>query len=394
MKDLKMSNKSLGIIIPLYKGGKYISYWLNIIKENIKKLKEEKIFWDIQLFFVNDCPEERLEIKKYKDYEFTVNLINLNENYGIHKSRIYGLSNVLTDYIIFMDQDDLITDKYLYSQISKIGAADFVVCNSYIEQYLSQGKILSYENLKTQQDALKLESFLSGNKIITTGVVMMKRNIIPKLWCTHTIKTNGADDFFLWLLLFKKKHTVAINESVLYTHTLSETNTSNNKYQMAKSVLEMCDILEKEKVFLPQELLAIRKKCNTKNIFAYQSMLFYKRMINFLGHGNSIKKEFEKMGIYSVALYDMTYIGDEVYNILNIEKMDVKYLISGNNTYAQNFYYTQKLYKKNELTKNMIRSVDAVLINSFAVDVNESEKFLKDIGFSRVISIYSIINGV
>lgn len=68
----------VSIIISLYKGRKYLAYWVEILSENLKKYQREYKS-HCEAIFVNDYPEEKLELP---DCKFDVTIYNLKENRG------------------------------------------------------------------------------------------------------------------------------------------------------------------------------------------------------------------------------------------------------------------------------------------------------------------------
>ena len=59
------------------------------------------------------------------------------------------------------------------------------------------------------------------------------------------MKTNGADDLFLWILLLEKSYKFAINKEALYIHKYTGENLSESEEKMTISSLEIVDCLKK-----------------------------------------------------------------------------------------------------------------------------------------------------
>ena len=99
----------VSIIIPIYKGNGYIESLLNKIEKNYQESQKE-----IEVIFVNDYPDEEIIING--QYDFKIEVINNKVNQGIHQTRINGLKKALGKYILFLDQDDEISDFFIKSQ--------------------------------------------------------------------------------------------------------------------------------------------------------------------------------------------------------------------------------------------------------------------------------------
>ena len=116
MNEIKVS-----IITPLYKGTDYIPGLMAMIRKNAdllptaqkgKNVSKAKL----EFILVNDSPadgslEEEELIRNYvPDQAFELTAVNHTENQGIHAARLTGLSKAQGEYILFLDQDDAISD--------------------------------------------------------------------------------------------------------------------------------------------------------------------------------------------------------------------------------------------------------------------------------------------
>ncbi|MES2543620.1 MAG: glycosyltransferase family 2 protein [Bacteroidota bacterium] len=87
------------IIIPLYNKEKYVESALqSILNQN---------FTDYEVLIINDCSTDRSveEIKPYLSDK--IKLIHHSENKGLSEARNTGIENATTNYITFLDADDL-----------------------------------------------------------------------------------------------------------------------------------------------------------------------------------------------------------------------------------------------------------------------------------------------
>lgn len=233
--------KKISIITPIY-GGKM---FIDSIIDNAKKLffALSKFNYKVELVCVNDKPDDILNFKNISSIEFKY-IIN-PKNMGIQQSRVNGLRISTGDYIIFLDQDDqLVTQNYI-SQVEKMEYADVVVGNLYKD--VDGKKKLLYKNKRILNFLTKEKTLIDYvNTIISPGQCLIKKNVIPDEWCNSIMKTNGADDWLLWLLLYNCGAKFAINENAVYYHrTTSIGNLSSDTNNMYKSEKEMLDILKK-----------------------------------------------------------------------------------------------------------------------------------------------------
>ena len=117
----------ISIITPIYNGNKYLNNYLKMIKQAISKISEIEVIW------VNDSPNIPIEYDKNLTKDVNVQIIKNKENSGIHKSRVNGLKQAKGKYILFLDQDDEITEDALLSQYNKIQGHDLVIGNGYLK---------------------------------------------------------------------------------------------------------------------------------------------------------------------------------------------------------------------------------------------------------------------
>jgi len=231
----------ISVIVPLYHGKKYISGILKILERN---LLHASVKFDIELILVNDSPEETIRKDELEICTIiTPKLIVNKKNMGIHYSRVQGLKEAAGEYILFLDQDDQIADHYFESQLKHIGNKDIVVANG-IAQYPTYDKML-YRYWIMQCTVKHIYFYVRfDNRIISPGQCLIKRNSIPAIWKDKILTQNGADDYFLWLIMLTQNCRFALNRQRLYTHVYTSVNASANKEEIRQSVEEMLTVAE------------------------------------------------------------------------------------------------------------------------------------------------------
>lgn len=229
-RDIKM--KVVSVIVPIYKGKHYIPNLLRILEDNWLSANK----WipvEIELVLVNDYPSERLNLEDFYAKHISLVAVENQQNRGIHFSRIEGLRCAGGDYIVFLDQDDEISPVYIREQLTLLEDNDAVICNG------KNRSGLIYRSKEDWQNVLSREEYRNGrNRIVSPGQVLLRRSAIPEEWLNNIIKQNGADDYFLWMLMFYQDRKMIIQEKCLYWHSISDNNTSGDAAGMRKSVFE------------------------------------------------------------------------------------------------------------------------------------------------------------
>ena len=235
----------ISVITPFYRGNKYIEQLFCVINKNYQKLRETFSNAKIELIIVNDSPEVEIEQPTTK-VEFEYKVIKHKKNSGIHQARVTGLSYCTGDYVLFLDQDDVLKDNAIVSQMRTIikNKADLVICNAYMEK--ADGSFYALYSKKTDFNRINDKQFYlkSHNVIKSPGQCLIKTSCIPEEWTQYIMRTNGSDDLFLWILLFEKSYQFVINNEILYTHKYTGENLSESEEKMGTSSLEIVDFLE------------------------------------------------------------------------------------------------------------------------------------------------------
>ena len=124
-----------------------------------------------------------------------------------------------------------------------------------------------------------------GTQIVSPGQCAIPRQAIPEFWCSHILKTNGADDYFLWLLLLGNGVKFSYVDLPLYTHAYTGENISGATTQTDASVYEFIPLLRESKSLEEEEVATLERMIRYKAQF---------RVSNFL-----------KKGILSLANLDL-----------------------------------------------------------------------------------------
>lgn len=234
--------RKISVIIPLYNGKKYLP---DIMSMLLRNLEEGNGSFKIELILINDFPDEQIS---YDDIghvsDLNVILLINQENKGIHYSRVRGLSHASGEYIHFFDQDDRISDHFFESQVQSLRKRDDVIVANGIAEYASYSKLL-YRYWLMQWTVKFAWFYLKFDcRIISPGQCLIKKSSIPDIWKNNILKQNGADDYFLWLIMLNQGKKIGINREILYTHKYTSANASANKENMRGSVEEVLTIIE------------------------------------------------------------------------------------------------------------------------------------------------------
>ena len=250
----------VSVIVPLYKGEKYVDSIINSINKNCEIIDGNNE--DVELIFVNDYPEEKINVDK-SAYKINVIIIEHKINCGIQQARLTGLSIARGEYVLFLDQDDLIADNYISRQLSCIGDADVAVANGY--RSYEDHEVELYKRNAIGRWVGNMDMFLYGTCIIfSPGQCLIKKSSIPSIWSDMILDKNGSDDYLLWLLMLKNNCKFIYNHERLYFHNEHAKNFSSSTDSMLQAFEDVVKKIEKSTFFSIKEKNILRKRYEIK----------------------------------------------------------------------------------------------------------------------------------
>ena len=372
----------ISIIAPLYKGEKYIIQMVSQLEECQKQLTDEA---KLELVLSNDDPREPIDLSNVQS-DLDIVVLNSNVNSGIHGARVRGLQKSKGQYVLFLDQDDKIANNYFQSQLGILGTADAVVCGCIHE------KRNFYNELRPIREVIKKEKIIGEyNHIVSPGQVLIRKGAIPEAWVKNILTVNGADDWFLWILLFSYNRKIVINEEVLFEHVVEQNNASFNTWRMYSSENEVLQIVKKNRL-LPQREIMLLQNAITNMLHIYLNDLdkmkkqFYicNQWLEQIYEERGIGDLLEEQGIHNVAIYGCNDIARNLRKALEMQGLRVTYFIDKNAKYLDEERPVYTL-------KDKLQPVDLIII-ALVQHETEIKSELENITCKRVMTISEILN--
>ncbi|SFI20483.1 Glycosyltransferase involved in cell wall bisynthesis [Pseudobutyrivibrio sp. OR37] len=259
------------VITPFYEGDKYMDGFIDSMLSNELELKQAG--HSLEVILVNDSPWKKLQVPS-EENSF-IKVVTNDENKGIHYSRVTGLNVATGDYVMFLDQDDVLEGNALVQMLSAAIAksSKVLVCNALLEQ--SDGsKLLWYRNDYHKSLISDLATYLRiGIQIISPGQCLIKKDIVPEFWQEHLVQKNGADDYYLWLLLLAAGVRFDYLDQPLYTHRYTKSNLSKDTNITDASVYDFLDLLAECDYFKQEDIFTLHEMITYKNQFRASSTL-------------------------------------------------------------------------------------------------------------------------
>ena len=179
------------IIMPVYNGEKYL-------KEAVESILNQT-YPDFWLLCIDDCSQDRsLEIlNQFNDKRIKV--VQNNVNKGIAYTRNRGIEMAETEYIAFLDDDDIALPYRLEHEIEYLGChPEIQVVGGHQRQIDGMGKDINKQwSVCLNPDYIK--AYLLLNNTVVNGSTMVRREFINK----HNIRFKdnmcGAEDYLFWV---------------------------------------------------------------------------------------------------------------------------------------------------------------------------------------------------
>jgi glycosyltransferase involved in cell wall biosynthesis len=233
----------LSILIPFYNGNKYIRDTINSIYSTADINNTP-----FEVVIINDSPQTTIDI----DTSIYPNLFvyTNTENMGIAQTRNIAFLKSCGEYILFLDQDDML-DKDFWNVVKKGKLIkDLYILNISLYNEKNGTKKVFYNHLFWFVFRNRNDRFLMriGPVFKTVSQMIFRREYFEPLIYS---KSQGGDDYFFYISLFKNcpaKKREYINDPII-NYRIHENNYSHkaNFYFSLKEIYKVYNIRNNRK---------------------------------------------------------------------------------------------------------------------------------------------------
>ena len=221
-------DKLVSVIIPMYNAEKYIERCLQSLLNQTYK--------NIEIIVVNDGSVDKspLVVEDLAKNDGRIRLLS-KVNEGVSKARNYGMEKAEGEYIVFVDADDYVKEKYVENLYVAINSKENVelAVSGYYFVYKDEKKVSVNENQTCKQkDTL---FYLFANGFFPCWGKMYKRKII----CENHLKfdTNVAyaeDVLFLTDYVLKMRGVMEVISNKDYYYDTTHESATNSTFSERK----------------------------------------------------------------------------------------------------------------------------------------------------------------
>lgn len=278
-------NPKISIIIPVYNVSGHIQRAFDSI------LNQTIGFDNLEVIFVDDASTDGSDqiIKNYSDKYDNVNGFFLENNSGsAGKPRNVGISNATSDYVIFLDPDDLFIDnacEILFDEIedencdivSGVHTLDGVnpfpnlwLKTLFGEEYLVENKINEVNQMVDENFSLRIDNIDERDSIITNHGLsskIFKKNFLIDNDITFPEKIVAQDSVFL-LNVFLNASGIKFINKLIYRYCRDRTDGENAS---ASNIFSKNRLIERLDAYFKMYYLSLEK--NRTKIFVKHLLL-------------------------------------------------------------------------------------------------------------------------
>jgi teichuronic acid biosynthesis glycosyltransferase TuaG len=208
---------SVDIVLPNYNSAPYVSETINsVINQTFKN-------WKLIVVDGNSNIETRKVLEKYSNHS-NINIIWLKKNKKAGFCRNLAMRNSKSDYIAFIDSDDIWEKEKLSKQL------DFMIKNKYHFTYTNYIPFKN-ENGQNNLKEIKPEKFFNFDKFtkntsIATSTMIIKRSLIGN---TKFTNTKICEDYFFKCQILKKANFAYCLSENLMKYRIRKNSLQSNK---------------------------------------------------------------------------------------------------------------------------------------------------------------------
>lgn len=191
----------------------------NLLLESLESLNKQT-YKDFDVFVVFDeCWNQTNNIIKDENYNFRINRLYHLKREGLAVAKNFGLQYINSDWVGFLDADDLYVETKLEKQIDfiKNNDVDFLGTQALNRNYQQNHYHESCFKTGTNETHDDIQKIIEKENVLTHGSMLIKRKCLKELNGYNNVK--GSEDWDLWKRAIKKGYKFYQLQDRLYVWT-------------------------------------------------------------------------------------------------------------------------------------------------------------------------------
>ena len=222
-----MNKPIFSVVIPTYNSSKTITKTINsVLKQN---------YQNFEIILVDDGSTDNTVNKVELINDNRIRIFKIKRSGGPAKPRNYGIKKSKSNWICFLDSDDLWEYNKLKILFKSIKNNDFdILChNEYIFK-LNKIKIAKYGPIKKE---FYKSLLIEGNSLSTSATMLSKKFLLKNnLKFNESYKFVSVEDYDLWMLFAKKNANFLFINNILSTYIIHDKGISQDHNKHLKSL--------------------------------------------------------------------------------------------------------------------------------------------------------------
>ncbi|MCA1990882.1 MAG: glycosyltransferase [Coleofasciculus sp. S288] len=238
----------ISVIIPAYNAMAYLP-------ETVESVLNQT-FDDFELVIINDGSSDDIEQWVSQITDSRIRLIS-QKNQGLAAARNTGIAHARSEYLAFLDADDLWEPTKLEKQVRILEENSEVGLVYTWVAYIDENGQPTGRVFKNQAEGDVWEKLTEHNIVECGSVAMVRRSCFETCGDFDRNLRSFAEDWDMWLRIASRYPFKAVQEPLVYYRQHS--NSASKNWEAMEQSFHM--VIEKTFASAPQELLYLKQRC-------------------------------------------------------------------------------------------------------------------------------------
>lgn len=221
----------ISVIMPVYNSEKYL-------RESIESILNQT-FTDFEFILIDDCSTDNSWniIEEYNKKDNRIIAIKNEKNMGVSFNRNLGIKKSISEYIAFLDSDDIALSERLYKQYCFLeNNNNFCLCGTNFDIIDKNSKKIGERKFPENNEEIK-KSILFFNPF-GQNTILVRKSIFDQVGLYNESLKN-AEDLDMWIRIGSKHNFYNIQENLNQYRIHDENTILKQQKLMIKNTLKI-----------------------------------------------------------------------------------------------------------------------------------------------------------